>query len=649
MRIVFLAAMLSAATASASEPDWWMREPIRWLQTNLRETDAALNPRTFVEQVAAFDANVLLMQLGGISAFYPSKVRYHRVSPYIPKGHDTFGEVLKEAHTRGIRVIGRFDLSKTHKDAYDAHPEWFFKKASGEPAVYNGLYQACINGGWYRQKAVEILTEALDGYDVDGLFFNMFSNPSSDYSGNPVGLCRCDNCQRLFRTRYHRDLPLKPDRDYQEFLHDAMRTMSETIRALIKARRPSAALVGTSPEITDVVFSESNTAVRRPLPLWPYASSDNVNRARNTWPEKMAVNQCMSFIDFPWRFAMVPQPEVRTRLWQNVANGGAAAINVHGTLEQQDRTALEAARPIFAWLKDHQEYYVGQQSAARVLLLGSHSPETAHRGVFRMLSEQHLPFGVVDNLGWIGKRPVDLVIVAGETPKGLEPWVREGGRLIIASPGAPPFPVAETVKLWEDPDGAYFRVRDKSIFPSLRSTDVIFMYGDYREVKGSSPLTFIPPSMYGPPELVHSDWRDSAAPGLVIKEYDKGEVAWLPWDIGTLYYRHSSEAHARLMRDLIDRMLPRGRQIKSDAHPLVAMTLMSHGDRHFVQFVNLSGHSQTGYFDPLPVRDVRVHLKGPFRSAHAVRAGKDLGVSREGEYASFVLPSLDEYELVELR
>jgi hypothetical protein len=40
---------------------------------------------------------------------------------------------------------------------------------------------------------------------------------------------------------------------------------------------------------------------------------------------------------------------------------------------------------------------------------------------------------------------------------------------------------------------------------------------------------------------------------------------------------------------------------------------------------------------------------GPFRSAHAVRAGKDLGVSREGGYATFLLPSLDEYELVELR
>ncbi len=139
------------------------------------------------------------------------------------------------------------------------------------------------------------------------------------------------------------------------------------------------------------------------------------------------------------------------------------------------------------------------------------------------------------NLGWIGKRPVDLVIVTGEMPEALEPWVREGGRLIIASLAAPPFPVAETVRL-----------------------------------------------------------------------------------------------------------------MKSDAHPLVAMTLMCQGNRQLVHFVNLSGHSQTGYFDPIPIRDVGVQVKAPFRSARAVRAGKDLAVSRQGEYASFELPSLGDYELVEL-
>jgi len=90
-----------------------MKEPIRWVQTNLRETDAALNPQKFVGEVAAFDANALLMALGGISAFYPSKVQYHYVSPYIPQGHDTFGEVLTEAHRRGIRIVRRTCISRS--------------------------------------------------------------------------------------------------------------------------------------------------------------------------------------------------------------------------------------------------------------------------------------------------------------------------------------------------------------------------------------------------------------------------------------------------------------------------------------------------------------------------------------------------------
>jgi hypothetical protein len=648
----FCFSILLCASTIRAEEGWWMKEPIRWVQTNLRETDAAMDPQKFVGQIADFDGNALLMALGGISAFYPSQVKFHYVSPYIPKGHDTFGEVLKAAHARHIRVIGRFDFSKTHKDAYDAHPEWFFKKANGEPAVYNGTYQACVNGGWYREKAPEILREALERYDVDGLFFNMFSNPASDYSGHPLGICDCDNCKRLFRVRFHRDLPDKPDADYQAFLRDATISMSKTIRDIIKSKRPQAALVGTSPEIGDMVFSESNTAVKRPLPLWPYASSDNVSRARNTYPQKMAINQCMSFLDYPWRFAMVPSAEIRTRLWQNVANGGAAAINVHSTLEQEDRTALEAGRPIFHWLKQHEKYYVGHYPEARVLLLGGgrrgFGTEAAYRGLFRLLSEEHIPFGVVDDMDWIGKRDVDLVIASGEAPKELEAFVRGSGRLLIASSTAPPMDMGKVVKLWKDPNGAYFRIRDKSMFPSLKSTDVTFMYGDYLQVDAKGPVTFIPPSMYDPPELVHVDWKNTDAPGLIMKEFGKGTVAWLPWNLGALYYMHSSEAHAGLIRDLIDHLLPRGRQLKTNAHPLVDITLMHQGDHHLVQLVNLSGHSETAYFRAVPMSQIMLQVKGAFHTAKAVRSGQDLTVSSQADYSSFTLPSLADYELVEL-
>ena len=62
------------------------------------------------------------------------------------------------------------------------------------------------------------------------------------------------------------------------------REVAAEIGKLIHAKRPNAGYFNYIQESTDGIMSESNTAVTRPLPLWPYASSDNVNRARNSQP-----------------------------------------------------------------------------------------------------------------------------------------------------------------------------------------------------------------------------------------------------------------------------------------------------------------------------------------------------------------------------
>ncbi len=102
MKPAAIALLFAFSGICHAQPGWWMREPIRWVQTNLRQSDAALDPERFAGQIADFDANVLLMSMGGIASFYPSKAPYHYVSPCIPKGHDTFGEVLRAAHARTI-------------------------------------------------------------------------------------------------------------------------------------------------------------------------------------------------------------------------------------------------------------------------------------------------------------------------------------------------------------------------------------------------------------------------------------------------------------------------------------------------------------------------------------------------------------------
>jgi hypothetical protein len=635
-----------------AEDGWWMREPIRWVQTNLRQTDAGLDAAHLVGELSEMQANVLLLGMGGIVAYYPTAVEFHFPSPELPAGRDMFGDVLRLARLRKIRVVGRFDFSKTPKPVFDAHPEWFFRQTNGEPVIYNGLYSTCINGGYYRVQAMKILSEALGKYDVDGLFFNMFGNQARDYSGRPVGLCHCDTCKRLYREQFHREIPDAPDDDYRRFMFRSSREVAAAIGELIRAKRPQAGYFNYIQESTDGIMSESNTAVARPLPLWPYSASDNVNRARNSQPGKMAVNLNMQFVDFWWRFATVPREEVALRSWQNLAHGGALTFETNGTLDLQDRQALEAVKPVFRWAAKNERYYAGQSSAARVLLLGTPAEtgrtfsEDGYRGAFRLLSEEHIPFAVSDNMSWLGKRDYDVVIATEWAPAELRRYVESGGKVLILAAAKPEFELAPVDRMENDVKG-YIRIRNHAAFPSLNDTDLLLLNGPFTVVKTSGPqaLTLIPPSMIGPPEFVHIDMKETEIPAIVSLRARKGEAVWIPWNLASLYYRLSLPAHAALFRDVFDR-LEAQRQIRTNAHPLVEMSLMQQGGRTQLHLINLSGHSETGYFSPVPMQAIRVRLAGRFSSAKTVRAPGSLAVRVSQGYSEFTIPRLSDYELV---
>lgn len=641
--------VLSAQTPQTSSR-WWMTEPIRLLQTNLRETDSTLDPARLIEQVAAFPANALLFNMGGIVAQYPTRAPFHYASPYLPPGRDLFGDVLTDAHARRIRVIGRFDFSKTQKAVFDAHPEWFFTRTTGEPAIYNGLYSTCINSEWYRAHALVILTEALERYDVDGLFFNMFGNPSTDYSGDAMGPCQCGACQMRFHARYGRALPAKTggDEQYAEFLTDSAHEVAALFADTIHRLRPRAAFLTYVQAHTDLIVSESNTGVDRALPLWPYSASDNVNRARTTEPEKMALNLCMSFVDFPWRFVTVPPAEIQMRLYQNLAHGGPPAMAMLGTMDQEDRQALIAARPVFDWHSRHEDLYVGQRNAARVLLMRGQS--SSYRGFFRLLSEQHVPFAVTDTLP-DPSRTWDLVIAPSGAPAELEAYVRAGGRLLVAglTPPSTMLPANSVVGRRPRIRGSW-RIHDRAWLPSLKDTDLLLLDGEYVELSplDTPLLTLIPPAMFGPPEKVWVDKKETTVPGLIVAKHGQGEMAYVPWDVGGLYYRHSSHGHAGLMIDVIDRLLPRGRHLKTNAHPLVEITVMEQParGRTLIHLVNMSGHADTAYFAPIELRDLTIEIAQPFAQVTAMRANQRLPVTRSANATRFTLPALHAYDVL---
>jgi hypothetical protein len=242
------------------------------------------------------------------------------------------------------------------------------------------------------------------------------------------------------------------------------------------------------------------------------------------------------------------------------------------------------------------------------------------RGAFRLLTEQHIPFAVSDNMDWLGNSEFDLVVATDWAPPELQRYVEAGGRVLIVSARPPEFAVAKVVKTLPSVQG-YFRVRDHGLSPALKQTSLVMLNGEYTEVESgatASALTLVPPSMIGPPEKIHIDQVDTTKPGLVMAS------------IAGMYYKHGLSAHAGLMADAVDHLLPSGRQLDTNAHPLVEMSLMRQGSRTLLHLMNVSGHSSTSYFAPLPMSDVRVKIDGTAKSARAIRAGAPLRVVSSG-------------------
>lgn len=669
-----LCVLLAALSAGAQTKQWWMDEPVRLILPLINENQSALDTDRFIQQLVDMNANTVLLPTGGIAAHYPTKVEFHYRSPSLPPGRDLLGEVVKKAHERGIRVMSRFEWTMVQSNgAFEAHPDWFQRQADGKPNIWNGCYFTCINGGYYQEQAFKILAEVLEQYPIDGTFFNASGQRMWDNNGRTYPPCHCDNCKRLFRAKYNRDIPAAADAQYTEFMNEANRAILSKMAQFIRSKRPgiNVMLGRGNAAYVDSFNSEVHSASvisAGPIadhPYWLYAASEIVNGARTTYPNQMAFDNDAAFLDNFWRYAHRSAPDGEIRAFQNMAHGAGPYLFINGSLDQNDGNALKGARAPFKFHKDHEDLYVRQENAARILLLEGR-PATrgliggtagSTRGFIRILSEQHIPYALSNDLSWIDKDPgrYDLVISAQGAPAALDKYLRQGGRVLVAGAAKPELELPPVVKLWKktETESAYWRVRDRTLLPSLKDTDIVFFYSDYLELepRGNSPLTLIPTSMIGPMEKVHADWKDTTKPGLYIADYGKGKLAYIPWDIGDLYYRFSPVYHSAIVGDLVDALLPKGRQLRTNAHPMVEMTLQQQKQRRrtLVHFINLSGCSQTAYHPAIPMSNISVEVTGQFESARMASTGRDLALKREGGWVSFTLPSLDTYDVVVLR
>ncbi len=142
----------------------------------------------------------IIVNAGGIVAYYPTKVPFHRRAEYLGN-RDLFGEISQAAHEDGIAVFARMDSSKAHEEFYQAHPGWFAVDGGGKPYKAADLYISCINSPYYEEHIPAILREIAGLYHPEGFTDNSWSGLGRE------SICHCEYCKKSFRDKTGYALP----------------------------------------------------------------------------------------------------------------------------------------------------------------------------------------------------------------------------------------------------------------------------------------------------------------------------------------------------------------------------------------------------------------------------------------------------------
>ena len=80
---------------------WWKANNLRVIQANLPAYEGGLNADSLVADLLYFSANTLIINAGGIMAFYPTKLDCQYTNPHMKD--NMLKDVIAKCHEAGIR------------------------------------------------------------------------------------------------------------------------------------------------------------------------------------------------------------------------------------------------------------------------------------------------------------------------------------------------------------------------------------------------------------------------------------------------------------------------------------------------------------------------------------------------------------------
>jgi hypothetical protein len=366
----------------------WYRELTRWGQVNISEKDPAHYDIAWWRKYwKRTNIQGIIVNAGGIVAYYPSKVPLHHPAEYL-KGGDLFGDLCRAAHEDGIAVFARMDSNRAYQEVYAAHPDWFCVDINGKPIKAGDLYITCVNGPYYNEHIPAILREIYTLYKPEGFTDNSWSGLGRET------ICYCQNCQTSFKAKTGNDIPKSKNWEskvYKQWIrwnYDRRLEIWDLNNKTTKevggpdctwSGMNSGSISGQSRSFRDV----KEIYKRADIVMLDDQSRINATGFQHNgingklihgllgWDKLVPESMAMYQAGRPWyRLAAKPAPEAR--MW--AINGMAGGIQPWWHIlaaSHDDRRMYKTFESLFAWHKTNEKYLINRKPVARVGLVWS--------------------------------------------------------------------------------------------------------------------------------------------------------------------------------------------------------------------------------------------------------------------------------------
>ena len=582
----------------------WYQSMRRCGQLNMNAKDAIdLDVEKWMNFWESMKLDALLLNAGGIVAYYPTRIPYHHRSEFLGD-RDLFGELSSEAKKRGIRVVARLDPNWNYQDTVKNHPEWFQRTPDGDllhDPESTWLFRTCLFSQYFTSYMPEVIKEVNQAYDVDGFFTNGWPT-----TGAPR-ICFCQNCQTRFRGETGLDLPtrLNPaEHGYRRYFDYHM----ERVLEIWKLWHSTA----TEKKWDSVYFGNLHCNLRAVKnlkklagvaawfnldgqgrggdvhPLWYCSQQGRV--AQSVMSGRTITNVVGSYATTNytiWRHSSKSAEEAALWMAQTTAAGMVPWYHRLGAAPEEDKRWRQVGLDFYQWMARHDEHFRNTKSLSDTAILysqrtlsfwglndnnplqdrsarldyfeGIYYALLQGRHLFDFVHEENLNEDILQNYRTLILP--NVAFLSDDQCKQLRAYVKSGGRLLATYEtslynewgdrrsdfGLGDLLGVELVGATQGPlRNSYARMASSEHEISTLFGDTRVLPGALYRVpvrlagRGQSVMTYIPPYPSHPPEMVYPRAPESGEPALVLTDCPDVRAAYFPGDVDRSCWRTSN-------------------------------------------------------------------------------------------------------------